>query len=126
MAGITSSFSTKPVASGLISSRGSLSWIDRPTASITSGSSASARRCRPPPIHCGGCSGISVRPNSSAHSGGNFSMRTMTWRRLGGVSPVKRASTYRPKVDSSTKVPNWSYTTAYGSASSPSSARTIG
>ncbi len=29
-------------------------------------------------------------------------------------------------MDSSTKVPNWSYTTAYGRAWSPSSARTIG
>ncbi len=86
-AGITSRRSARPTASGLSSWRGSRSWIDRPTESITSGSIASARRCRPLAIQAGGAAGISVTANTSAHSGGNFTTRRTSCLAPGGVSP---------------------------------------
>ena len=86
-AGITSRRSSRPTASGFTSSRGSFSWMVRPTASITSGSNASASFCRAPPIQAGGCSGISVSPTSRAHTGGNFRMRRPISRAVGGASP---------------------------------------
>ncbi|MCY1455012.1 hypothetical protein D9M71_721160 [compost metagenome] len=74
--------------SGASSSRDSRRRIDSPTASITSGSIASASCFSPVAIQVGGCSGISVSANSSAHNGGNPAMRPSTWRAVGGVSPL--------------------------------------
>ena len=87
-AGITSSLSASPVASGRTSSRGRRSWIDSPTASITSGSIASASRRRPEAIHSGGCSGITVRPSSSAQGGGKRAIRSRISRTVGAASPL--------------------------------------
>lgn len=86
-AGITASFSTSPAASGLSSSRGRAKRTDRPMVSIASGSRASDSRCSPPSIHAGGSAGITVKPASSAHSGGNFATRSAISRAEGACSP---------------------------------------
>ncbi|MNW03893.1 hypothetical protein D3C71_1998940 [compost metagenome] len=85
-AGISASFNTRPQASGLSSSRGRASFTDRPMVSIASGNRASDRRCSAPAIALGGSAGITLKPISSAHSGGNLTIRSAMSRALGRVS----------------------------------------